>query len=95
MKRSGGAVGAGGDGAEIRKHALMMQGPRADQGDWMKDEKLLVDVGKLRVQAAQAKGMAKTAPQGLRGIDAPARPVKSNPAERISERRRVEMSYSQ
>jgi len=34
---------------------LMMQGRARDQGDWMKDAKLLVDVGNSAYKAAQAK----------------------------------------
>ena len=34
---------------------LMMRGRARDQGDWMKDAKLLVDVGNAAYKAAQAK----------------------------------------
>jgi hypothetical protein len=34
---------------------LMMEGRARDQGDWMKDAKLLVDVGNSAYKAAQAK----------------------------------------
>ena len=34
---------------------LMMRGPAQDQGDWMKDAKLLVDAGNSAYKAAQAK----------------------------------------
>ena len=34
---------------------LMLQGRARDQGDWMKDAKLLVDVGNSAYKAAQAK----------------------------------------
>ena len=34
---------------------LMMQGRARDQGDWVKDAKLLVDVGNSAYKAAQAK----------------------------------------
>ncbi len=34
---------------------LMMQGRARDQGDWIKDAKLLVDVGNSAYKAAQAK----------------------------------------
>jgi len=34
---------------------LLMQGRARDQGDWMKDAKLLVDVGNAAYKAAQAK----------------------------------------
>src|SRR5229473_4143455 len=34
---------------------LMMQGRARDQGDWMKDAKLLVDAGSAAYRAAQAK----------------------------------------
>ena len=48
---------------------LMMQGRARDQGDWMKDAKLLVDVGNSAYKAAQAKD--GTALAGLAGaIDA-------------------------
>ena len=42
---------------------LMMRGRARDQGDWMKDAKLLVDVGTAAYNAAQAKDM-----NGLAGI---------------------------
>src|SRR5271167_2042659 len=48
---------------------LMMQGRARDQGDWMKDAKLLVDVGNSAYKAAQAKDSDALA--GLAGaIDA-------------------------
>src|SRR5260370_41971366 len=48
---------------------LMMQGRARDQGDWIKDAKLLVDVGNSAYKAAQAKD--GTALAGLAGaIDA-------------------------
>ena len=48
---------------------LMMQGRARDQGDWMKDAKLLVDVGNSAYKAAQAKDGAALA--GLAGaVDA-------------------------
>lgn len=34
---------------------LMMEGRARDQGDWMKDAKMLVDVGSAAFKAAQAK----------------------------------------
>jgi hypothetical protein len=34
---------------------LMLRGRARDQGDWMKDAKLLVDVGNAAYKAAQAK----------------------------------------
>src|SRR5580693_9953415 len=37
---------------------LMMQGRARDQGDWMKDAKLLVDAGAAAYKAAQAKDLA-------------------------------------
>jgi hypothetical protein len=48
---------------------LMMEGRARDQGDWMKDAKLLVDVGNSAYKAAQAKDGAALA--GLAGaVDA-------------------------
>jgi hypothetical protein len=48
---------------------LMMQGRARDQGDWIKDAKLLVDVGNSAYKAAQAKDSDALA--GLAGaIDA-------------------------
>jgi hypothetical protein len=48
---------------------LMMEGRARDQGDWMKDAKLLVDVGNSAYKAAQAKD--GTALAGLAGaVDA-------------------------
>jgi len=40
---------------------LMMEGRARDQGDWMKDAKLLVDVGNAAYKAAQAKDGAALA----------------------------------
>jgi hypothetical protein len=40
---------------------LMMEGRARDQGDWMKDVKLLVDVGNSAYKAAQAKDGAALA----------------------------------
>ena len=37
---------------------LMMSDRARDQGDWMKDAKMLVDVGTLAYRAAQAKDLA-------------------------------------
>src|SRR5580693_8042662 len=37
---------------------LMMRGRARDQGDWMKDAKLLVDAGAAAYKAAQAKDLA-------------------------------------
>ena len=45
---------------------LMMQGRARDQGDWLKDAKLLVDVGNSAYKAAQAKDGA-----ALAGLAAP------------------------
>jgi cytochrome c556 len=48
---------------------LMMRGRARDEGDWMKDAKLLVDVGNSAYKAAQAKDGAALA--GLAGaVDA-------------------------
>lgn len=40
---------------------LMLRGRARDQGDWMKDAKLLVDVGNAAYKAAQAKDAAALA----------------------------------
>jgi hypothetical protein len=37
---------------------LMMEGRARDQGDWMKDAKMLVDAGAAAYKAAQAKDLA-------------------------------------
>jgi hypothetical protein len=37
---------------------LTMRGRARDQGDWMKDAKMLADVGKAAYQAAQAKDLS-------------------------------------
>ena len=73
---------------------LMLRGRARDQGDWMKDAKLLVDVGNAAYKAAQAKDAAALA--ALAGaLDASCTTChKQYRPERISEGRRVEMSYS-
>jgi cytochrome c556 len=43
---------------EESSNLMTMRGRARDQGDWMKDAKMLADVGKAAYQAAQAKDLS-------------------------------------